>query len=72
MPVNLIILIAAVIVAVLIFRALLSLLKTFVTTAIAIVVIVLILRIFGFSPQDLMHEIVNLPQIFKHLGSGNK
>ncbi|MDF5707981.1 MAG: hypothetical protein PUP90_09955 [Nostoc sp. S4] len=72
MPVNLIILIAAVVVAVLIFRALLSLLKTFLTTAIAIIVIVLILRIFGFSPQDLMHEIVNLPQIIKHLGNGNK
>ncbi len=72
MPVNIIILIAVVIVALLIFRALLSLLKTFLSTAIAIIVIVVILRIFGFSPQDLMHEIANLPQILNHLVSGNK
>ncbi|WP_193200788.1 hypothetical protein [Nostoc sp. MG11] len=72
MPVNIIILIAAVIVAVLIFRALLSVLKTFLSTAIAIVFIVVILRVFGFSPQDLIHEIVNLPQTFKDLLGGNK
>ncbi|MEH2339948.1 hypothetical protein [Nostoc sp.] len=72
MPVNLIILVAAVIVAFLIFKALLNLLKTFLSTAIAIFIIVVILNILGFTPQDLMHEIVNLPQIIKHLSSGNK
>lgn len=72
MPVNLIILVAAVIVAFLIFRALLDLLKTFLSTAIAIIVIVIILKVLGFSPQDLMHEIVNLPQIINHLLSGKK
>lgn len=72
MPVNLIILVAAVIVALLIFRALLDLLKTFLSTAIAIVVIVIILKVLGFSPQDLMHEIANLPLIINHLLSGKK
>lgn len=72
MPVNLIILVAAVIVAFLIFKALLNLLKTFLGTALAIFIIVVILNILRFTPQDLMHEIVNLPQIIKHLISGNK
>ena len=88
MPVNLIILVAAVIVAFLIFKALLNLLKTFLSRAfvldvavraasatgegIAIFIIVVILNILGFIPQDLMHEIVNLPQIIKYLISGNK
>lgn len=72
MPVNLIILVAAVIVAFLIFKALLNLLKTFLSTAITIFIIVVILNILGFTPQDLMHEIVNLPQIIKYLSSGNK
>ncbi|MEH2454247.1 hypothetical protein [Nostoc sp.] len=72
MPVNLIILVAAVIVAFLIFKALLNLLKTFLSTAITIFIIVVILNILGFTLQDLMHEIVNLPQIIKHLSSGNK
>ncbi|MBW4632247.1 MAG: hypothetical protein KME30_10190 [Iphinoe sp. HA4291-MV1] len=65
MPTNLIIFIAALIVAWLVFRALLSLLKTAISTAIAIFVIVVILTVFGFSPQDLMREVTNLPQILK-------
>lgn len=67
MPTNLVIFIAALIVAWLVFRALLSLLKTGISTAIAIFVIVLILMVFGFSPQDLMQEVTRLPQIFKQL-----
>jgi Mn2+/Fe2+ NRAMP family transporter len=62
MPTNLIILIAALIVALLVFRALLSLLKTFISTAVALIVIVIILMFFGFTPQDLIQEIINLPQ----------
>jgi uncharacterized protein YacL len=65
MPTNLIIFIAALIVAWLVFRALLSLLQTAISTAIAIFVIVVILMVFGFSPQDLMREIANLPQILR-------
>jgi uncharacterized protein YacL len=63
MPTNLIIFIAALIVAWLVFRALLSLLQSAISTAIAIFVIVVILMLFGFSPQDLMQEVANLPQI---------
>ncbi|NMG06156.1 hypothetical protein [Brasilonema sp. UFV-L1] len=60
---NLVILIAALIVAFLVFRALLSLLQTALSTAIAIFLIVVILMFFGFSPQDLLQEINNLPEI---------
>ncbi|MBW4595101.1 MAG: hypothetical protein KME46_19885 [Brasilonema angustatum HA4187-MV1] len=63
MPTNLIVLIGALFVAYIVFRALLSLLQTAISTAIAILVIVVILMFFGFSPQDLMREISNLPQI---------
>jgi predicted tellurium resistance membrane protein TerC len=67
MPTNLIVLIAALIVALLVFRALLSLLKTFISTAVALVVIVVILMVFGFTPQDLIQEIINLPQTLNQL-----
>lgn len=63
MPTNLIVLIGALFVAYIVFRALLSLLQTAISTAIAILVVVVILMFFGFSPQDLMREINNLPQI---------
>ncbi len=67
MPTNLIILIAALIVALLVFRALLSLLKTVISTAVALIVIVIILMVFGFTPQDLLQEVINLPQTLKHI-----
>jgi len=67
MPTNLIVLIAALIVALLVFRALLSLLKTFISTAVALVVVVVILMVFGFTPQDLLQEVINLPQTLKQL-----
>ncbi len=62
MPTNLIIFIAALIVAWLVFRALLSFLKTAISTAIAIFAIIVILTVFGFSPEDLIQEIMNLPE----------
>ncbi|MEM7725032.1 MAG: hypothetical protein AAF208_01510 [Cyanobacteria bacterium P01_A01_bin.45] len=62
MPFNFILLVAALIVAFLIFRALLKLLKTVLSTAIAIIVIVVILTAFGFSPEQLIEEVINLPQ----------
>ncbi|ARV62656.1 hypothetical protein BZZ01_32060 [Nostocales cyanobacterium HT-58-2] len=71
MPTNLIILIAAVIVAWLVFRALLSLLKNVISTAIAILIIVVILMAFGFSPQDLIQEISHLPQTLNQLIKGD-
>jgi uncharacterized protein YacL len=72
MPTNLIILIAALIVAFLIFKALLNVLKTFLSTAIAIGVIVVILMFFGFRPEDLMREVTNLPETLERLFSGGK
>ncbi len=72
MPTNFLILIAAIVVALIVFRALLSLLKTAISTAVAIFVIVVILTIFGFSPQDLLHEVTNLPQTLKHLVTSGK
>jgi uncharacterized protein YacL len=67
MPTNLILLIAALIVAWIIFRALLNVLKTAITTVIAIVVIIVILMFFGFSPEDLIQEVNNLPKTLEEL-----
>lgn len=65
MPTNIILLIAALIIALLIFRALLNFTKTAISTAITIFVVVVILSVFGFTPQDLMQEVKNLPQIIQ-------
>lgn len=70
MPNNIIILIAAVIVAGIIFRAVLKSLKTFMSSAIAIFIILVILNMFGFSPQDLIDEIINLPEIISEFFTG--
>jgi hypothetical protein len=70
MPNNIIILIAALIVAWIIFRAVLKFLKTFMSSAIAIFVILVILNMFGFSPQDLIEEITNLPEIIRGFLTG--
>lgn len=71
MPVELVVLIAAVIVSWLVFTALIKIVKTTVTTAIAIAAIVLILQIvFGVIPQDLWQQITQLPQIVWHLVTG--
>ena len=64
MPTNIIILIAALIVALIIFQAFLKVFKTFLSSAIAIFVILVILNRFGFSPDDLIQEISNLPEFF--------
>ncbi|MEM9923368.1 MAG: hypothetical protein AAF915_06375 [Cyanobacteria bacterium P01_D01_bin.50] len=67
MPTELIILIAALIVAWIVFRALLGILKTAISTAIAVFVIVVILSLFGITPEDLIREITNLPQTLMRL-----
>ena len=72
MPTNLIILIAALIIAWIVFGAVVNLLKTFISTAIAIFVIIVVLRFFGFSPQDLMQEITNLAQTLRVFVAGGK
>ncbi|MBF2066388.1 MAG: hypothetical protein IGS39_18505 [Calothrix sp. C42_A2020_038] len=65
MPTNIILLIAALIVALFVFRALLKVTKTIISTAITIFVVLIILSVFGFTPQDLIEEIKNLPQIIQ-------
>ncbi|MBW4505234.1 MAG: hypothetical protein KME64_01770 [Scytonematopsis contorta HA4267-MV1] len=65
MPTNLIVLIAALIVAFIVFKALLNVAKTAISTVLSLFLIVVILSVFGFTPQDLMQEIMNLPQIIE-------
>ena len=67
MPTEIIVLIAALIVAWIVFRALLGVLKTAISTAIAVFVIVVILNFFGITPEDLIREITNLPQTLMRL-----
>ena len=62
MPTNLILLTAALISAWFIFKALVNVLKTFLSTAVAVFIIIIILNAFGFTPEDLIQEITNLPQ----------
>ncbi len=64
MSVDLIILIAAIFVAWLVFTWLVKVVKASISTAITIAVIVLILQlVFGIGPQELWRQILNLPQM---------
>ncbi len=68
MPLNLIIILAALIISWLVFTWLLKVVKTTVTTAIAIAAIVLILQLmFGIKPDQLWSEIINLSQTLWNL-----
>jgi len=72
MPTDLLILIAALIVSWLVFTALIKIVKTTISTAIAIAAIVLGLQlVFGINPQDLWQQITQLPQILWHIVTGN-
>lgn len=72
MPVELIILIAALILSWVVFTALIKVVKTTVSTAITIAAIVLVLQlVFGIGPQDLWQQITQLPQIVWHLVTGD-
>ena len=72
MPVELIILIAALVVSWLIFTALIKVVKTTVTTALAIAGIILILQlVFGIGYQDLWHQITQLPQLLWKIVTGS-
>lgn len=71
MPIELIILIAALIVSWLVFTALVKVVKTTVSTAITIAAIVLVLQlVFGVAPQELWQQITQLPQILWNLVMG--
>ncbi len=72
MPTDLIILIAALIVSWLVFTALIKVVKTTVSTAIALTAIVLVLQlVFRINPHDLWQQITQLPQILWHIVTGN-
>lgn len=65
MPVELIVWIAALIVAGLIFTLLLKVVKATIRTAITIAIIVLILQlVFGIGPNQLWQQIIYIPQAF--------
>ena len=64
MPVELIVLIAALIVTFLVFTWLIKVVKATIQTALTIAIIVLILQlIFGIGPTQLWQKITELPQI---------
>lgn len=72
MPIELIILIAALIVSWLAFTALIKIVKTTVTTALAIAGIILTLQlVFGIGYQDLWHQISQLLQLLWNLVTGS-
>jgi hypothetical protein len=65
---NILLLIAAIVVAWLVFNALLKILKVGLSTAVTIAIILIVLQFsFGINPMQLWNEIVNLPQNFSHL-----
>ena len=73
MPINLILLIAALLVSLLLFRWLLTIIKsTVINLAIIALIIVLLQSIFGISPQELWNEIINLPQTFQDFFSNRQ
>ncbi|MBP0019749.1 MAG: hypothetical protein J7647_19620 [Cyanobacteria bacterium SBLK] len=68
MPIELIILIAAIIVAWLVFTWLIKIVKVSLKTALAIAAIVLILQIvFGIGPRDLWEQIWRLPETIRDM-----
>jgi predicted neutral ceramidase superfamily lipid hydrolase len=64
MPLDLILLLAAIVVSWLVFTALIKVVKTTVTTALTVAAIVFALQfIFGINPAQLWHQISQLPQM---------
>lgn len=65
MPTDLILLVAALLISWLVFRWLLTVIKSSASTALLISIIILLLQVMiGISPQELWDEIINLPQTF--------
>lgn len=63
MPLELIILLAAILVSWLIFNWAIKVLKASISTAVTIAVIVLVLQLmFGIGPNELFQHIIHLPQ----------
>ena len=51
----------------LVFQALLKVVKTTFSTAIAVFIIVIFLGIFGIGSEDLLQELTKLPETLMHL-----
>jgi len=62
MSTELIALIAALIVGLIVFQALIKVLKTTISTAIVVFLIVVVLGFFGVGSEDVIQELMNLPQ----------
>ena len=72
MPIDLIILIAALIISGLVFNWLVKVVKASVNTALIIASLVLILQlIFGIGPEDICQQIINLPETIINIFSEN-
>jgi hypothetical protein len=71
MPIDLIIWIAALIVAAIVFTWLLKVVKATITTAISVAIIVLILQLlFGIGPNQVWQQITQIPQIIWEMITG--
>ena len=65
---NILLLLAAILVAWLVFSALFKILRIGFSTAITVAIILLILQFaFGINPAALWQEILNLPQTIPHI-----
>lgn len=70
---NLILLVAAAIVAMLVFTWMLKVVKATIGTAITIAIIVLVLQLaFGIGPDRLVQQVVQIPQMIWNLVTGGK
>lgn len=68
MPLELVIVLAALAVSWLVFTWAIKVLKASIGTAVAIAVIILVLQlVFGIGPNQLLQHIINLPQTLWHL-----
>jgi hypothetical protein len=67
MPHNLVLLIVEIIAVLLIFQTLVSVLKTVFSTVVLICILAIVMTFFGFSPQDLLQKVMNLPQTIQEI-----
>lgn len=73
MSIQLIILVAAIVVSWLVFSWLVNVVKTTISTAITIAVLLLLLQIvFGIGPTQIWHQATQLPQYLWNLTRGGR
>ncbi len=64
MPIEVIVIVAALIISWLVFTALINIIKTSVKTAVTVAVVVLVLQlVFGIRSEQIIDQIVNLPRV---------